>query len=178
MLTLSQATNLIDYLAAVFPHGKITDKTIPAYADALSDLDGDEVMAAARAYAKRGTFFPSPGALRELVEASQEPAYAPWDEVWAMAREKVSPRGYGRTYDFSDLALVAIKAIGGFDAIGQCDDKNRPFLANRFRDAYESRGELAKKHADHMIAKGEEPVLPESITRMLGDGLTRIGGKS
>lgn len=179
MLTPKQATNLIEYLAAVFPHGKITEQTIPAYADALSDLDGEAVLAAARGYAKRGTFFPTPGALRELVEAGSDDAPMPWDEAWAMALESVSPRGYGKNYDWPPLVMAAINAIGGFKAIGATTETERPFKARLFREAYESRCHQAKRYGDQLEASGEVPRLPDSILRLMGGfGTVPASGQS
>lgn len=175
-MTPDEVADLFSFLGASYPRWNVTPATINAYAMGLEDCDAESVWAAVKVHQRNAKWEPSVAEIREMIQAEAGPKHMPWDEAWEMARESVGPAGCGRAYDFPPLVQAAVKSIGGFKAIGMCEEKDRPFLARRFRDAYESRCDLAARNEDLMIAKGEEPELPESITRLLG-GFGTVPGR-
>jgi hypothetical protein len=129
-------------LAAVKPGGKVTPEALEIWWMALSSWSLEEFKQAASHLALSIEFMPSPFHFDQLRKAGKPTS----GEAWIKARLAV------RNANWSDIESTgftcgdplidrAVRAIGGYRAIGMCDSDKLHFLEKRFAEHLETMGD-------------------------------------
>lgn len=109
------------------PDGLVLD----AYWIALRDWSVEDFEGAARHLMQTAKFMPLPAEFNELRKAGRPTA----GEAWADALDAVRHS----QYPTDDLLLErAVRAIGGWKALGMTTDEGLPFIERRFAEHFES----------------------------------------
>ena len=156
----AEITAVLATLSEVYPNrvgsGDIP-KTVAVWAVILGDADAKQVLAATIAWVRsRKPHPPTPGELLDVMVS--ETTITP-EEAWGLVRSEVQRAGYTHEPNLPELAMRAIKAVGG-EWSAMCKglmSRDVPSLRARFLDAYrgmESRGgkREAMAHADRLLS--------------------------
>ena len=136
MANLREVTDILLFLAALYPRYELPASTIRAYATIFEDIPTDLLRQAAIHVGSRNTFFPSAAELRAAVFELSEKAHGlpAAGEAWAEVCRQFS-LGFSRYKPPTDddwshpLVKSALDAIGGWRYL--CDSEN--FAADRAR---------------------------------------------
>lgn len=137
MATLKQVARIMGSLAVFFPHYKLNQDTVRAYARILKSIPDDVLDAAAAQAASESEFFPSVAALRraaiDIMQTSQGVPSGP--EAWGIVSRQIQTRGHVEIPAWPhEIIGEAIKAAGGF--INLCQSESLAADRARFLEAY------------------------------------------
>lgn len=130
------------FLAAAYPHFKLTQPTIAAYSVLLSDIPAQALQGAAlQLAAEGGDWFPTAGALRaaafDLLHSGEPLPTA--QEAWADVKRCMATYGHAQLPQFAhELTAQAVEGIGGWRTLCTASmDKDMSDRA-RFMQAYDA----------------------------------------
>lgn len=126
--------SVLNGLAAIKPGAKLTQEALSLYWGALSAWNIEDFTAAANELARTQEFMPNPYHFEQLRKAGRMTAGEAWAEVLAIARN-------GGGEHESPLVNSAVRAIGGYRAVGMSHTDATHFLEKRFCEHYDSIGE-------------------------------------
>lgn len=121
---------VLNGLAAVKPGAKLTPEGLDVWWSSFANWTIEEFRAAAAQLAKSVEFFPNPFHFEQLRKSSRMTAGEAWARVLEVARS-----GGGEIED--PRISKAVRAIGGYNAIGMSKTDQTPFLERRFAEHYE-----------------------------------------
>lgn len=125
---------VLNGLAAIKPGAKFTAEGLGMWWQAMADWDIEEFSSAAAHLAKSCEFMPNPFHFEQLRKASRLTAGEAWAEVREIVRAGGSSHG--------DPAVdKAVRALGGYRALGMTNTDQMHFLERRFAEHYEDIGE-------------------------------------
>jgi hypothetical protein len=106
-MTRDEVRGLLAYFCAAYPRLELGPHTAQVWYDALQDLDGAVVTAAARRLVMRqtGAWWPTPGAVRAEVHALTTPPVPTAEAAWGAVMTAV--RRYGYLQEAEALASLA-----------------------------------------------------------------------
>lgn len=145
----------------------MTRELLSIYWMACSDLTLPQFKVAATNAAKTCEFMPKPRDFLANALAGELTSLEAWDIALHCVRT-----GRGMT---DQRIIAAANMIGGHRAIGDCYDKDLPFLEKRFREAYDTVLEREPMQQRLMLADdrskpaAEQSALPYDKARRLGD---------
>lgn len=125
---------VINGLAAIKPGGKITTEGLEIFWQAMQDWPLGEFKAAAAHLANTCEFMPNPYHFAQLRKASEITYAEAWAEVLALVRR--SSHLHGATCGGKIDRVV--RAIGGYEAIGNSAVDKTHFLERRFAEVWET----------------------------------------
>lgn len=141
--------------------------TLDAYWLALGDWSLEDFEGACRQLMKTAKFMPRPADFTELRKAARPTAGEAWTEVLAYVRGGGIGTGLP-DHDFDGraitdpLVIAAVRAIGGFEAIGRSTTDQTPFLERRF--------------AEHYEAIGDREGIRQALPQIAGEPRARVSG--
>ena len=107
---------------------------LDAYWLALRDWDYAELEAAAAHLMRTAKFMPRPADFRELRKAGEQSAA----EAWMLVLQNVRRSEYRRGVTVGGLADLAVKGMGGYEALGKRNpEKLNEFGAREFRERWD-----------------------------------------
>lgn len=182
MPTRNETAKILGWLAALFPHFKLTEYTIEAYHTILEDVPVDLLMAAARHLGSQNTkWFPAAGQLRtaafDLIDhtAGVPSAY----DAWAEVTQAFGTHGRDRQPKWShELIGMAVKAIGGWRML--CDSPIEMVAADRARFVQAYQTFLSRAQTETRMLPGVRRVIeglaPCSVGLAAGQAVDEIEG--
>jgi hypothetical protein len=142
MATYLEVLLVMERLARTWPEYNLTEQTNEIYADALSDIPADALMAGAKKCIRTCTFFPKPA---EIIKACVGIVF---DDVqsaaqaWGDVKRNVSA-DYGFHFDnpYTERAIHALGGLnirnGGEGSYGQSPPDDEPSWRARFMAEYD-----------------------------------------
>ena len=115
-----------------------SDGSAAVYADALADIDPDQLADAVTTWLATETTMP---AIADLRRAVLEDSYAPVlssGEAWSDVLDAVRRHGRQGTPFLPELTRDALRAVGGLAGVCMADDNELGFLAHRFERTYDT----------------------------------------
>ncbi len=149
-------------LVAAFPGFELKADTIKVYAEMLEDLPADLLLAAAKQHMAESRFFPSISELRSKCRDLSElqSGVETVTEAWLWVCKWIDRSGEGRDPGH-ELAERAVRAVGGWQQLGQGNTEDRHWVQKRFAEAY---GDLLDRE------RRMDALLPGTSRLLLGDG--------
>ncbi len=153
-------------LAAVKPGAKLTPEALDVWWSSFRDWTIEEFRSAAALLAKSHEFFPNPYHFEQLRKAGRLTA----GEAWAQVLEYV--RGTALRQPDDPRVLAAVRAIGGYHAIGMSKTDNTHFLERRFAEHYDAISDAHEtREAVPLLAEDQHQRKrsgPQNIAKLLG----------
>lgn len=112
----------------------LSKPALDLYWRAMQDWPIDEFRAAAAHLVRSCPYMPSPADFEQLRRAGRPTA----GEAWVQAVRCAATGAYRNRETPGGLIDRAVAAIGGYSAIGMCDESKLHFLERRFAEHYES----------------------------------------
>lgn len=129
---------ILNGLAAIKPGGKLTPEAYEVWWLAMQEWPLDDFREAAAHLAKNVEFMPSPFHFEQLRKAGRRTVGEAWSKAVASCGSSWTPQGYRGGTSGDELIDNAVRSIGGYAAIAQCDQDKLHFLERRFCEHYES----------------------------------------
>ena len=124
---------VLNGLASMF-RVEIEQEALPIWWDAMRGWSLIDFKTAAAQLVKTSKFMPRPADFEQLRKAGRPTA----GEAWARAVRYAASSAYRTKPEIGDeLIDTAVRAIGGFQAIGMTDEDKLHFLETRFCEHYE-----------------------------------------
>ncbi len=117
-------------LAMLKPGAKLTPEAYAAWWNAMQDWELDEFRSACARLRDSMEFMPNPFHFEQLRKAGRLTA----GEAWARVREAARN---GERCPNDSRVQMAVRALGGIDAIGRTNSDQMQFLERRFAEHYE-----------------------------------------
>lgn len=139
MSSPSEIIKVLTWLAALYPHFKLSKATIDAYSDMLSDLSADTLAAAARMAADASEFYPTAASIRKAartLESMSNPVAdhtSAWNELMTEVR-RVGFMSWDETHWSSDLVRRVARIYWRDACFTEID--NLPTVRAQFRDSF------------------------------------------
>lgn len=129
MATLNEIATVLTVLEAAYPAFQAHERTLDVYAEALSDLDGEDLRQAARVHLLTNRFFPSVYELRAGVLALRAPISASVGEAWRQVVDQVRRLSVAGEPVFADaLVAAAVRELGWREiCLGEAEATRREF---------------------------------------------------
>ena len=146
---------------------KLTPEGLELYWNAMRDWDIGDFVRTANHLVKASQFMPRPYDFEQLRRNASQTAVF---DAWAAVLENVRHSDYRKGIGLGGRIEAAVRAIGGYAAIGQCSDADLHWVQKRFTDAYETISETHE--ARELFHAGDIPVVEHSTINAVG---VRIG---
>lgn len=148
--------------------GRVLSKpAIELFWRAMQDWPLDEFRAAAAHLVRTCPFMPSPADFDALRRAGRPTS----GEAWLQAVRCAATSAYRHCETPGGVIDRAVAAIGGYSAIGMCDESKLHFLERRFAEHYES-----MSGADDTRAALPQVTSRASLPRPVAEILEKLGG--
>jgi hypothetical protein len=121
---------------AVIKRTPLVPEAIELWWGCLADWSIEDFKAATIAVLKRTAYMPTPKDFEDLRKAGRETPGEAW--ITARAHVKWGLHAFTLRDDCPPLVARAVRAIGGPNVIGMCDEDKLPFLERRFTEHFES----------------------------------------
>jgi hypothetical protein len=119
-MTIQEAAKVIAFLRNCFTNSSIADTMPTAWAEVFEEFSGDEVMAAAKVYARSGnTFFPATGDLIKILDLNDPMSLLTPGQVWNSIRKEIGNVGTNGRPDLTPLEWEVVQSYGGWRAFCQ-----------------------------------------------------------
>lgn len=126
-------------LASLKPGANLTPQAYVAWWNSMrGDWTLDEFRAACAHLRDAMEFMPNPYHFNQLRKASRPTAGEAWNKAIASCRTAWTPTGFRGGTSGDPLIDQAVRALGGYSKIAQCDDDSLHWLEKRFAEIYES----------------------------------------
>lgn len=140
---------------------------LDAYWVALRDWALEDFEQACSELLRTSKFMPRPSDFTQLRDASKLTAGEAWADVLAYVREGgagtgLAVHGYDGRAITDPVVLAAVRAIGGFEAIGRSNTDQTPFLERRF--------------CEHFEEIGAREGIREALPQLTGGSRARVSG--
>lgn len=121
-------------LSLVTARAELDEPTLAAYLKHLDDLEADAVLRGIQVLCRSSTYFPP---VAEIRRAADGLTRAELDMAWGEAMAAVQAGRYQKRDGLvSDPVRRAVKAIGGWQALGNATESGLVYLERAFRAAY------------------------------------------
>jgi len=165
--TKTEIGAVLSMLAAAYPSFELRKETTALYAEMLEDLPGEVLFIAGKQHIAQSTFFPRVAELRstafgllEMSTGAPKPI-----EAWAWVCEWIHCSGRGRDGGH-ELVERAVRAIGGWESLGQRNVDDRHWTQRQFMEAYEDMLDTLRR---------DQTLIPEARRLVDGqDGAQRV----
>ena len=140
-----ETAEVLGYLAAAFPHAKVTKQTAIVFHDVLSALPASDVMVAAKELVRECEFFPSPAQILNAVGRLSGTTSPSSGMAWQEVLRQVGEKGRMGVPEFSHATTEAVvKAIGWRDI---CMSENVDVLRSNFLRMYDGMAKSLDREA-------------------------------
>lgn len=136
---------------------------LDAYWLALGNWSLAEFSEAAAHLMAHNKFMPRPADFNELRKAGRPTVGEAWAKAIRSCRSAWTPNGYRGGTSGDELVDRAVRSIGGYAAIAQCEQDKLHFLERRFSEHYE-----AQQDAEEVREALPLLCAPESLKALLG----------
>ena len=164
---------ILNGLAAIKPHSKLTPEAYELWWLSMQDWSLEDFRDAAARLAKTVQFMPTPFDFEQLRKAGRPTAGEAWVTALDSVRTAWTPAGFAGGSSGEPLIDQAVRAIGGYQAIAQCDETKLHYLERRFaeiyddlQDADDTRRALPSITGHPALEQDERP----GLKRLMNDG--------
>lgn len=161
----TEFVQILNGLAEIKPGKELTAEGLMVFWNAMQDWSIEDFRAAANHLAKSCEFMPNPFHFEQIKKA-QEPSK---HEAWQTAMARAS--GSRNVQHPDDKITKAVRMVGGYYQLGMTSYDQLAFTEKRFKDAYDSIGEV---ESVPQLTKSEARELMGRFTDT-PNGLVRIG---
>jgi len=150
-----ETAEVLGYLAAAFPHAKVTKQTAIVFHDVLSALPASDVMVAAKELVRECEFFPSPAQILNAVGRLSGTTSPSSGMAWQEVLRQVGEKGRMGVPEFSHATTEAVvKAIGWRDI---CMSENVDVLRSNFLRMYDGMAKSLDREAlKELVSKAND----------------------
>lgn len=149
----------INGLAAIKPGAKITTEALDMWWLALKDWGIEDFKKAATLLAKTSEFMPNPYHFEQLRKASNPTSGEAFQKAMLLAR-RAPPRELPSLTSGDDAIDSAVRALGGYTELANCESGKLHFLERRFAEHYETISEVEEtRRAIPLLSNGSLPQL-------------------
>lgn len=153
---------------------QLSAPALELYWNAMRDWDLADFRAAANQLLKTSEFMPTPKSFEDLRKAGRDTA----GEAWIEAQRHVmwGLHGFTLADDCPPLIARAVRAIGGPNVIGMCDQDKLTFLERRFTEHFEAMqdSEDVREALPQIAYRDDAPL----AMRLTSGTFKRIGGST
>lgn len=156
-------------------YGQEADEVLfDAYWLALRDWPFDAFEQAAGHLMASSKFMPRPADFNELRKASRPTSAEAWLKALAGIKSAYTPNGYYGGTSGDPLIDSAIRCLGGYAAIGNCDEEKLHWLEKRFSEIYENMQEAEDVRESVPMIAGPRQITRIEGPRRAGDFLPKL----
>lgn len=124
-MNLHDSAKVILFLKNCFPSASISESMPASWSDVFADVSGDDVMTAAKVYARSGSkFFPSTGELFEILEVNDPISSVTEAQLWTRIRRQIGNVGTNGRPELSDLEWEVVNGLGGWRVMCQAEESD------------------------------------------------------